>query len=61
MDKIQFDGDNFKACALFIGPVGFDPKLNYPNVITQRGAERVRKGDWIIKHKNGDLALHTRY
>jgi hypothetical protein len=60
MSKIQFTGDNHKECHEFIDGA-YDPKLNYPNVITRRGTEKVRKNDWIIKHKNGDLALHTRY
>ncbi len=49
VEAMQFNGDNYKECADYIGRENIDNRLNYPNIITSEGVMAVNKGDWIIK------------
>ena len=54
VDYIQFDGDNYEECKLFIEG-NFDNTVNYPNIKTLEGIMRVSKHDFIIKGVKGEF------
>jgi hypothetical protein len=49
VEAIQFNGDNYKECEVFIGKKNIDNKLSYPNIITSEGVMKVNVNDFIIK------------
>jgi hypothetical protein len=54
IDAIQFNGDNYEECKLFIER-NFDNTVNYPNIKTLEGIMRVSKHDFIIKGIKGEF------
>ncbi len=54
IDAMQFDGNNYKECELFIEG-NFDNTVNYPNIKTLEGVMRVSKHDFIIKGVKGEF------
>ncbi len=57
IEAVQFDGQNFKECEQFLGLERYDNTLNYPNVKTIYGTERVSEGDYILKEGRGDFQV----
>jgi len=52
---IQFDGENYHDCEVFIGKDNYDNTLNYPNVKTLEGTMEVSVSDYILKGIEGEF------